>query len=199
MKKITYWLKKATGIALTFMMLLILSNTTYAAEITEASTAGSVQEIKAISYNNDNSGKLLDSVILYMDTNGNFRNANEITTNSWFTDNVIVMYNFYDMGLNWSGGQRYEVQMSAAAIDLNGDIYFTKHILQVKPKNNTNWLKSEIKHSLIDYKTSIGDAIQYAYPGEGPSNPTVQVKGSYTLSGYGTFSTPTVTLSKPIS
>lgn len=204
MKNITYLFKKVTGIALALIMVLLLSNTIYAADITNASstidseyTKLAVQEIITNTDNNDNGGKLLDTVVLSMDSNGNFRNAKEITLNGWFTDNVLVVYNFYDMGTNSSGGHKYEVQMTATALDT--DIYFTRHILQAQPKNNTDWFKSDIKHSIIDYKSVIGDAISYSYPDAGPSKPTVKVKGSYTLSGFGTFSTPTVTLSKPIS
>ena len=170
--------KKFMSFMLAVIMVLSMGTSTFAME-KNAEQAELSSSAKTISINNDSDGTLIDSVTVHIDTEGNQWVEGQVKPMSWFTDNVLVVYNFYDMGTDGTA-HNYEVGMTATALD--DGIYFTYHELSIKPKNNTEYWTNKISHSLIDYKTVIGDAMSYYYADGGPSLPTVSVKGKFTLS-----------------
>ena len=90
----------------------------------------------------------------------------------------------------------YEVGMTGTITQPNR--YFTRHVMQIKPKNGSEWYKHDIKHQLGDHKSVIGDSMSYTYPvGSEPTNPTCQVTMSVTIDGWGTTSWGALTLSNP--
>lgn len=166
------------------------------ASIVSASLIGvSAQENAAVlnSVGTNHSGKLVDSVSYIVDDEGNCEEIGEATPLEVWGDDVLVQFDFYDMGTK-EGSHHYEVQMEAKCLE--ADNYFTKSILYAKPKNNKSWFKSPLVHAAYLKKTTIDDSIYYSYPGDGPSNPTVKVKASISINSY-SFSVPETTLSSP--
>lgn len=137
---------------------------------------------------------LLDEVYFALDEQGNIKEINP-KEKGWVADHVVIGFHFYDTGIRDEKHQ-YEVHMSATVDD--SYYYFTKHIMQIRPTGNSDWFKHTITHNTVDHKLIIGDSMGYYYKvGSEPSNPKVDVKCSFDVQNYGSFSVPQFTLSSP--
>ena len=178
-----------------FLSLLMVVVLVLCSSVTAFAKESEVAQLEAIeSYETGHLGTLIDSIYIAVDRDGNVQQVNPLER-SWFSDHTIHKFNFYDMGIT-SDRHYYEVEMSSVIDD--PDCFFTYHEMSIRPKGNTDWWTHQIKHSIIDCKTSIGDGMSYSYVvGQEPSNPTGEVKAKYSIYGYGTFSLSKFTLEDP--
>lgn len=180
------YMKKAISSVLCLVLLFCCSITVFAQEpATFSITTGNVENIV-----------LLDEVYFAIDQEGNIQRINPNERN-WFTDHVVMGFHFYDMGVR-NLRHYYEVHMSAVSDD--SAHYFTKHVMRIRPTGNTDWFKHTVTHNMIDHKLIIGDSMGFNYAaGSEPANPKVDVKCTFYVQGFGSYSLPQFTLSEPTS
>lgn len=177
-KKFSYILM---SLSLALLMFINTSNIVFAQDVAESVTISS-----------EHQGTLLDTVTYVFDANGNCRIIENNNTILDVDDLAAVSFAFYDIGTK-DGYHNYEVEMTAKTIE-PGD-YFTYSSIQVKPQNNSSYLKpSTASYPSYQKKTLIENVASFRYKGEGPDNPYVKVKGKVTLNGETDYPIPEHTL-----